>query len=226
MKKFVYVMVVSFMALSLTFSTAQAEEKDYSKPQDMVVASANVLKRFGAHPEMSSFKVLVKNSKAIFVVPNMLRAGFVFGGSGGSGALLSRDQKTGTWSYPVFYSMGSVSFGLQAGADSSAIVLVVMTEKGMDSLLAASFKLGADVSVAAGPVGVGAKAATADVLAFNLSKGLYGGATIDGAAIKPRDKWNSSYYGGTTSPADVIVRQAATNPNADTLREVVAGLAN
>lgn len=226
MKRFIYVMVVSFMALSLTFSTAQAEEKDYSKPQELVDASANVLKRFGAHPEMAGFKGLVKNSKAIFVVPNMLRAGFVFGGSGGSGALLSRDNKTGTWSYPVFYSMGSVSFGLQAGADSSSIVLVVMTEKGMDSLLTSSFKLGAEVSVAAGPVGGGAKAATADILAYSLSKGLYGGATIDGAVIKPRDKWNSSYYGGATTPADVIVRQTATNPNANTLREVVAGLVN
>lgn len=226
MKKFVYVMVVSFVAISFAFSTVQAEDKDYSKPDELVGASESVLKRFGAHPDMTSFRGLIKQSKAVFVVPNMLRAGFVFGGSGGSGALLSRDNKTGAWSYPIFYTMGSVSFGLQAGADSSEIVMVVMTDRGMDSLLSSSFKLGADASVAAGPVGAGAKAATADILAYTMSKGLYGGASIEGAVIKTRDEWNSSYYGKTVSPADVIVRHAATNPNADGLRKVVADLAN
>ncbi len=224
MKKNFFIAAIVFLTISFSLSTSQAEEKDYSKPQDLVDNSVNVIKRFGAEKDMTAFRGLVKSAKAVFVVPQMLRGGFIFGGSGGSGALVARDEKTEAWGYPVFYTMGSVSFGLQIGADASQIVLLVMTEKGMDSLLTSSFKVGADVSVAAGPVGVGAKAATADILAYTQSKGAYGGATIEGAVIKVRDEWNSSYYGKDVTPADVIVRQTVANFNANPLRQVIAEL--
>lgn len=225
MKKIIGVVGFFLMVMLFSLGTSQAQESDYSKPQELVDQGVNVIKRFAEDDNMSVFRGLVKNAKAVFVVPQMLRGGFLFGGSGGSGALISRDLKTGEWSYPVFYTMGSVSFGLQIGADSSQIILVVMTDRGMDSMLSSSFKLGADASAAAGPVGAGAKAATADILAYTLSKGAYGGVTIEGAVIKPRDEWNSSYYGEKVSPADVIVRQKVTNANAEILRQTIAEIA-
>jgi lipid-binding SYLF domain-containing protein len=118
--------------------------------------------------------------------------------------------------------MGSISLGLQAGAEVSEIILLVMTEKGMDALLSTSFKLGADASVAAGPVGAGAKAQTTDILAFARSSGLFGGISIEGAVITSRDAWNRQYYGRNVRAVDIIIRRNVSNPGADALRNLVA----
>ena len=205
-----------------TFFINNALADGYTDTYALVDRSTILLKSFGQDPNMDWFKSNVQYAKAVFVVPQMLKAGFFLGGSGGSGVLLSRALKTNTWSYPVFYSMGSVSFGLQFGGEASEIVLMVMTKKGMDSMLTTSFKVGADVTVAAGPVGVGAKAATTDILAFARSKGAFMGIAIEGAIIKPRQKWNTAYYKKPVSPADIIIRKTATNPHADKLRQAVA----
>lgn len=210
----------SLFILSFHINTAIAN--DYSDTQALVDQSTILFKSFGQDPEMEWFHKNVQYSKAVLIIPQMLKAGFFIGGSGGSGALLSRDMKANVWSYPVFYTMGSVSFGLQFGGEASEIILMVMTDKGMDSLLTTSFKLGADVTVAAGPVGMGAKAATADILAFARSKGAFMGIAIEGAVIKPRDKWNAAYYKQAVSPADIIIRHLVTNPHAEKLRKVVA----
>ena len=119
----------------------------------------------------------LKDAKGVLIYPQVLKAGYILGGSGGTGVLLSRDGKTGEWSNPAFYTMGSVSFGLQIGGESAEVVLLVMSQKGMDSLLTSNFKLGGDASVALGPVGGGAKAdITTDFSSFSKSKGLYAGA--------------------------------------------------
>jgi len=209
-----------FTIFSFHISTASAD--DYTDTQALVDQSTILMKSFGDDPEMAWFQNNIQYAKAVFIVPQMLKAGFFIGGSGGSGALLSRDMKTNVWSYPVFYSMGAVSFGLQIGGEASEIVLMVMTDKGMDSMLTTSFKLGADVTVAAGPMGQGAKAATADILAFARSKGAFMGVSIEGAIIKPRDKWNAAYYKQDVSPADIVIRNISSNPQADALRTAVA----
>jgi len=211
-----------FCLVSLQITTASAD--DYSDTQALIDQSTIILKKFGEDPEMEWFRNNVQYSKAVFIVPQMLKAGFFIGGSGGSGALLSRDMRTNVWSYPAFYSMGSVSFGLQIGGSASQIILMVMTDKGMDSMLTTSFKLGADASVAAGPVGIGAKAATADILAFARSQGAFMGLAIEGAIISPRAKWNAAYYQKEVSPADITIRNMVTNPHAVPLRKAVAEL--
>lgn len=113
--------------------------------------------------------------------------------------------------------MGSLSFGLQAGGKVSEVILLIMTEKGIDALLSSDIKLGADLSVAAGPIGAGAELQTTDVIAFARSKGAYGGVSLTGAVITPRDKWNERYYGKPARAIDVIVKQNVTNHDADTL---------
>ena len=89
--------------------------------------------------------------------------------------------------------MGSGSIGFQIGAEGSEIALLIMTEKGRDAMLSTDVKLGGDVSVAAGPVGAGAKAATTDVLSFSRSKGIYGGVSLEGMVISPRGQLNHAY---------------------------------
>ncbi len=217
-------LTVGFCTLFLfqAFHISSATADDYTDTKALVDKSTVLLKSFGQDPDMTWYQNNVQYAKAVFIVPQMLKAGFFLGGSGGSGALLSRDMKTNIWSYPVFYSMGSVSFGLQVGGEASEIVLMIMTDKGMDSMLTTSFKLGADATVAAGPMGIGAKAATADILAFARSKGVFMGISIEGAIVKPRDKWNAAYYKQSVSPADIIIRKVTTNPQAEELRKVIA----
>lgn len=217
-------MSLFFLLLFVPVTVVHAQNEDYSKPQELVDQSLTVLKRFASREEFDSFFTLAQDAKGIFLLPQMLKGGFVVGGSGGSGVLLAK-QKNGTdWSYPAFYTMGAVSVGLQIGAESSQVMLLVMTEKGMDKMLSNSFKLGADVTVAVGPVGGGAKAATADILSFSIAKGAYTGASVEGAIIKSRDKWNETYYGKKVSPADIFVRSSATNPAADELRNEIKKL--
>jgi len=208
--------IVTLTLIVLTATAARAQ--DFSKPEELVLKGEAVFKSFMADPNMGWFRDNVSKAKGIFIVPQMLRGGFFFVVSGGSGALLAQDRKTGKWSYPAFYTMGSVSFGMQIGADSSEIILMVMTDKGMEAMLSTEFKLGGDVSLAAGPVGASAKAQTVDILAYGRSKGAFVGIAIDGAVIAPRYEWNNSYYGKDVLLADILINQTVSNPQADNLR--------
>jgi lipid-binding SYLF domain-containing protein len=195
-----------------------------SKQQKLVDDSRYVADRFAGDSSLEWVRDNIGRAKGIFIVPQQFKAGFIFGGSNGSGVLLARDPQSGVWSYPAFYTMSSMTFGLQIGGQVSEIVLLIMTQKGMDALLSSDFKLGGDVSVAAGPVGVGAKAQTADVVAFARAKGLYGGLNLEGAVVSTRREWNDSYYGRTVSPNDILFRRAVSNSGADALRRAVAAM--
>lgn len=178
-------------------------------------------KSFMSDPNMTWFRDNVHGAQGIFIVPQLLRGGFFVGGSGGSGILFAWDQTTSTWSYPAFYTMGSVSFGLQVGADASEVILMIMTRKGVDAMLSTEVKLGGDLSVAAGPVGLGAKAKTVDILAFSRSKGLFGGISIEGTVITPRNDWNRQFYGKPVGPVDILSRRTVKNSQADRLRNAL-----
>jgi lipid-binding SYLF domain-containing protein len=177
-----------------------------------------------ANEDMGYLKKHLKNSKGLIIIPSLVKGGFVFGGSGGHGVLLARDEKTGEWSEPAFYTVGSVSFGLLAGLQDSEVVLLVRTLRGLESLFTSSFKLGADVSVATGPVGVGAAArgVTADMLSFAISEGAYAGLSLDGAVVGTRDKANHAYYGETVRPVDIIVAHKVKNPQSAKIIDALA----
>ncbi|MBK8906401.1 MAG: lipid-binding SYLF domain-containing protein [Rhodospirillales bacterium] len=172
------------------------------------------------------FRDLAPQAKGVMILPTNVKGGFILGGSGGNAAMLARDPATGQWSYPAFYILGSITFGLQIGGEVSEIIMLVMTQKGVDAVLGGSFKLGADVSVAAGPVGAGGKAQTADILAWARSKGAYAGLNVEGAVIEPKDNWNAIYYDKTgVRPLDILVNGSATNAQADSLRAAVRSFA-
>ena len=215
--------MAALFTLILAFPLSNVEAKS-ADPQALVLKSNAVFQSFMADADMVWFHENIGKARAVFIVPQMLRGGFIVGGSGGSGVLLAREEKTGFWTYPAFYTMGSMSIGLQVGTDTSEIVLMVMTEKGFNAMLSTEFKLGADVTVAAGPIGASTRAQTADVLAFGRSKGVVGGVSIEGAVISPRDKWNEAYYGKPVGPVDILVRHAVTNPQADQLRSTQPSL--
>lgn len=192
---------------------------------EKVVESASlVVKSFGADPDLDWFRKNVKNAKALLIIPQSLKGAFLIGGAGGTGVLMAQDHKTGEWGNPAFYTMGSLSVGLQIGAESSEVILMIMTDRGMEKLLASSFKLGADVTMALGPVGGGTSAKTADVLSYARSKGAFVGVSLDGAVVKTRDKRNEDYYGSAVSPTDILIRKTVSNPHADVLRDAIVEL--
>jgi lipid-binding SYLF domain-containing protein len=169
----------------------------------------------------------IKYAKGVLIFPQVIKGGFIWGGSGGTGVFLARDERTGNWSEPAFYTVGSVTFGLQIGGEASEVVMLAMTQKAIDSMFSASFKLGGEASVALGPVGAGAKAqadvpsVTADFFTFAKSKGLYAGLNLEGAVIAVRDSLNTTYCGRDVRPADIIVRKDCSNRGADRLREAL-----
>jgi lipid-binding SYLF domain-containing protein len=178
-----------------------------------IVGQANsTLKNFMNDPDMKWFGCHLQEAKGVYIVPKLTKGAFIFGIEGGNGVVLARDEK-GAWSEPVFYETSAASFGLQAGAQSSEAVVLIMTPKGVDSLLANKVKLGADGSVAIGPKGMGADTnLKADFVTFTRAKGMYAGVSFDGASIRTRDDLNAAYYGGDVRPADVIIAHKA-KPN-------------
>ena len=193
-----------------------------SEQQELVDGATKTATNFAADPNFESFREYARDAQGMLIVPTMVKAGFIFGASGGSGVLSARGAKGETWSAPAFYAMGSVTFGLQIGGEVSEIILLVMTRKGLDSLLSSSMKLGADVSVAAGPVGQGAKVQTADILAYSRTKGLYGGLNVEGAVIDVNEEYNEAYYGKDAGPLDILVNGKHANAGADNLRKALA----
>ena len=138
-----------------------------------------------------------------------------------------KDSNTGEWSDPAFYSMGAGSFGFQFGAQASEVVLLVMSQRGVESLLTSTFKLGGDVAVAIGPIGAGIEGSTAmnlsaDLLTFARAKGLFGGISLEGAVIATRDEWNQDYYGKGVRPTDILVKRTVKNPRTAGLKSSLA----
>ena len=216
------------MAFGFTLSSnTPAFADNASDAKQLTEKSKLTFDKVVATKEMGAFRDLLKKAKGVFISPQMLEGAFVFGLSGGSGVLVARDPGTGSWNGPAFYTVGEVSFGLQAGGKASEVVMLAMTDRGVNALLSPSVKLGADVGVAAGPVGAGASAATAnisaDILTFALSKGLYAGVSLEGAVVAVRNEWNEAYYKKTgVTPTDILIRKDVSNPDAAKLIAAVS----
>jgi lipid-binding SYLF domain-containing protein len=192
-------------------------------PQSLVDAADRTFGNFMRDPQMTWLHDNLRHAKAILIAPEVAKAGFIFGGSGGRAVLLVHN-KTGHWSGPAFYKLATASVGFQAGISVSETMTLVMTDKGLNSLLSNSFKMGPDASVAAGPVGAGAKAdIITDLVTYSRSKGIYGGINLDGTVVATSDEWNEAYYGkkGMHAP-DILVHGAVHNKGANRLATDIA----
>ena len=208
------VTLATAFALTLFAPAAQAQ----TEQQKLIADAEKVLSNFLRDPDMGWLQNNIGRSKALMIAPEILKAGFIFGGSGGRALVVARDQASGKWTGPAFYVLATGSVGFQAGISVSEGVTMVMTEKGFNSLLATTFKMGGDASVAAGPVGAGAKSdIVADLITFNRAKGVYGGINFDGTVVTAADDWNQAYYGKKVLPPDILVRGGVSNKGADKL---------
>ena len=217
------IVLAAAASLALFAPAAQAQ----SEQQKLVADAEKELSNFLRDPDMGWLQQNIRRSKALIIAPEILKAGFIFGGSGGRALVVARDPGSGKWVGPAFYVLATGSVGFQAGISVSEGVTMVMTDKGFNSLLATSFKMGGDASVAAGPVGAGAKSdIVADLITFNRAKGVYGGLNFDGTVVTAADDWNQAYYGKKVLPPDILVRGSVSNKGADKLlSEVTAATA-
>ncbi|HSS70745.1 MAG TPA: lipid-binding SYLF domain-containing protein [Casimicrobiaceae bacterium] len=207
-----------WVLLSMLFAvsgTALAQAEQQKLVDDATASFSNFMR----DPDMTWLQQNIHRAKAVMISPALLKAGFIFGGSGGRAVVLARDAKSGKWEGPAFYTMATASVGFQAGVQVSEALTLVMTDKALNSLLATSVKLGADASVAAGPVGAGARSdVVADFIAFSRAKGVYGGLNLDGTVIGISNDWNEVYYNKKgILPPDILVRMSAQNKGANKL---------
>jgi lipid-binding SYLF domain-containing protein len=168
--------------------------------------------------EFGTARDLLHRARAVMIVPRLYKGGFFVGGEGGSGVLLTH-QSGGGWSEPAFYAIGSASFGLQIGLEQSEMVMFVMTQKALEALMQAQFKVGAQAGLAVVTLGSGVEAATtaaagADIVVWASSSGAYAGVSLNGSIIKPQFDADHDYYGPGVTQKDILFRGTVANPSA------------
>lgn len=175
-------------------------------------------------------KNLLDSAECVIVIPSMTKVAFGFGGSYGKGAMVCRTGATfhGAWGAPAMYSLEGGSFGLQLGAESTDVVLLVMNNRGVDALLSSKVKLGGDASAAAGPKGRNAEASTdltlrAEILSYSRARGLFAGVSLEGTSIRPDDEANVEVYGRKLTARQIVTGSKIAVPASG--RHLVAVLA-
>jgi len=184
-------------------------------PQERIDESVKVIREMMGQEDAGAMAHVLNNAKGVAIFPSVVKAGFILGGKYGEGLILRRNSSTGKWYGPSFVNIVGASWGLQIGAQSIALVLVVNNERGMDPFLRGdSFKLGGDVAVVAGPVGRRGEAATdinlkASIYSYSMSKGLFAGLSLEGAGMKVDENANQVYWGKPTSPEKAMDTRAS-----------------
>jgi lipid-binding SYLF domain-containing protein len=196
---------------------AQAAQAD-TTPEQRTQKATTVLKEMSAIPENSIPERLLAEAYAIAIVPDLAKAGFVFGGRYGKG-LISIRGKDGAWSNPNYIKLTGGSVGFQVGVQSSDLILVFTSAAGVESIIKGKFTLGADAAVAAGPVGRNVQASTdekfkAEIYSYSRSKGLFAGVSVDGSAITIDHKANETIYGDMSSPRSIFDGRTQTQNQA------------
>src|ERR1035438_9431304 len=200
-KSLVLLLLVCFLT-PILYATADDDTKTAPEPNTKasgrVEAAGTVLDEIQAAPDQRIPEEILGSAECVAVVPSLLNGGFVIGGRYGKGVASCRTPKG--WSAPAFFTIGGGSFGLQIGGQATDLVMLIMNKGGMNNLLSSQFKLGADASAAAGPVGRHAAADTdwkmrAEVLTYSRSRGLFAGLELSGAVIKQDKDSTREFYG-------------------------------
>ncbi len=221
------IMVSGLLALALWLALPPAGRADDRTEAQQVVERARLtLEAFREEQTFRDWKDTYGKVAGFLVYPSVVRGGFILGGAGGTGVLLTRDEASGRWAGPVFYTLGGGSLGLLAGVQVAELLVLVSDDRGVRRLLTTGAKLGADLSIVAGPTGAGLGAGniTADLTVLSRAKGLYAGMSLDGSVVAVRDDLNGAYYGRPVSPAEIL-GGAVQNPHAEAIRRSAAALA-
>ncbi len=221
-------LTVCGLLVVLLLSPARAESPKVTSAEDAdqhVVMAEKTFQNFMADPGQDFFRKSLAKAQGVLIVPQQFRLGFIFGGAGGRGVLVLRDQ-AGKWTGPAFYTLSYASVGLQIGLQISEVIILVMTQSAVNSLISSSVRGGVDAAIAAGPVGTGTQTSfQGDFISVYRSKVLYGGLNLDGTVLSANDTWNAGFYGKPTTAIDILVRHEASSPKGDGLLNAVSDAA-
>src|SRR6202047_5401023 len=185
----------ALFAISAVVSTARAGAREEGR----LLTATEVLEEVQAMPDQQIPDALLSRAYGIAVIPDVTKVAFIFGGRHGRGVLVVRDKLNSPWSNPTFVSLTGGSWGFQAGAQSSDIILVFTSKTGVEGIAGGKLALGAEASVATGPVGRQGSAATdmtfhAEIYTYARTRGLFGGIALDGSVISIDRPANASFY--------------------------------
>lgn len=188
-----------------------------AREEGRLLVATEVLEDIQSMPDQRIPDALLSHAYGIAVIPDVTKVAFIFGGRHGNGVVAVRDSLSSPWSEPVFVALTGGSWGLQAGAQSSDIILVFTTKSGVEGIAGGKITLGADASVATGPVGRQGSAGTdtnfnAEVYSYARTRGLFGGIALDGSVIAIDKSANSAFYGKGVTATDIISGKAPTPP--------------
>ena len=216
------IFILAAAVIAATGLTAYAEEKAHER---RIRLSAELIRDMAAQDDAASMADVIKSGKGVAIFPSVTKAGLMIGGQVGEGLVLLRNPN-GTWNGPSFMGLSGASIGIQIGAQSVGLVLVITNEEGLRAFTGGnSFKLGADVAIAAGPVGRDTSAATdsrakASIYSYSMSKGLFAGMTFEGSVLNQNRDANRAYWGRDMSAQAALKKPA----NDKRIKELVNSL--
>jgi lipid-binding SYLF domain-containing protein len=196
------------LAFTLLFALSSSAQK---KEEDRLKESYNVLREILGTPDKGIPRDLLDKAECVVVYPSVKKAGFIVGGEYGRGAITCRtgENLQGPWSAPAMFALEGGSVGFQIGGEATDFVLLVMNDKGAESVLSSKVKLGADASAAAGPVGRTTSAETdivlkAEILSWSRARGVFGGVSLEGSTMRSDNGANKSLYGKELSAKEIV----------------------
>jgi lipid-binding SYLF domain-containing protein len=205
------------LCLVLLLAFSAHESRAGAREEGRLLTATEVLEEVQGMPDVRLPDTLLSHAYGIAVIPDVTKVAFIFGGRHGNGVLVVRDKLTAPWSNPVFISLTGGSWGFQAGAQSSDIILVFTTKTGIEGITGGKLTLGADASVATGPVGRQGSAATdigfnAEIYSYARTRGLFGGIALDGSVIAIDRSANAALYRKNVTASEIFAGQAPTPP--------------
>ena len=186
-------------------------------PQQQTVKEAEkLILSFDEDPELDWFRSNMKNAEGVLIIPEYYAAGLIASVGGGNGVLLVQDRNTGDWSQPAFYSAGALGVGATVGAQTSEIVVMLMSQKAIESFHKNKFDLGGAGNVTMGPRGgAAAEDTSGELVVYGRSKGLYLSLNLAGVTIAPHDDYNKAYYGKAVTPKQILKNEVSNSYSAD-----------
>ena len=212
-------LMLATVLFGFVFMCSPVRADDKEKDEDRLRNAGQVLKEILNIPDDIP-QGLIDKADCVVIIPTVLKAAFIVGGSYGRGAMTCRsgDDFEGPWGAPTMMALEGGSFGFQIGAQATDFVLLIMNKEGAGSILSSKVKLGADASAAAGPIGRDAEADTdiamrAQVLTYSRARGLFAGISLEGSTLRPDNGANENLYGKKVSAADIVFNKAVPVPD-------------
>jgi lipid-binding SYLF domain-containing protein len=195
-------------------------------PQHLVDSATLALEDIMSGAPGTQAQQLLHDARAVVVCPRIFRGAFFIGGEGGGCVMVGRGA-SGSWSNPAFYTLGSASFGLQIGVQDAEVMMLIMTQNGLDALLNSQFKFGADAGLSVATLGAGVNGSMstgikADIVTVSRSRGLYGGISLAGSILGADSGTDRSYYGTSLDARQIVIEMQGSNPGANPLRAMLA----